>query len=143
MLANIFDPVQKCCANWPTRSNMYQHSPTFANKVNKPSQHVVPTMLAQCWPTCCDGLNRPLLMFKILVNNIDYIYLTYRIESHISSLYKRTLKMVLIVYVRKINRQNRKFDHTKDIFDYTEWIILHSYHKRTIYNRVQKLWRQL
>ena len=63
MLANIFDPVQKCFANWTTRSNMYQHSPTslptFANKVNKPSQHVVPTMLAQCWPTCCDGLNWP------------------------------------------------------------------------------------
>ena len=44
MLANIFDPVQKCCANWPTRSNMYQHSPTSTNI----RQQGEPT-----FPTCC------------------------------------------------------------------------------------------
>ena len=48
--------------HFPTCTNIRQHLPTFANKVNKPSQHVVPTMLAQCWPTCCDGLNRPLII---------------------------------------------------------------------------------
>ena len=44
MLANIFDPVQKCCANWPTRSNMYQHSPTSTN---------IRQQGEQTFPTCC------------------------------------------------------------------------------------------
>ena len=44
MLANIFDPVQKCCANWPTRSNMYQHSPTSTN---------IRQQGEQSFPTCC------------------------------------------------------------------------------------------
>ena len=48
----------------------------------------------------------------------------------ISALHKRTLKIVLTVYVHsilidcdyhtKVNRQNPNFDHTKDIIDYTE-----------------------
>ena len=42
-----------------------------------------------------------------------------------------------------INKQNANSDHTNDIFDYTEWIILRSYHKRTFYDHGQKLWRQL
>ena len=44
MLANIFDPVQKCCANWTTHSNMYQHSPTSTN---------IRQQGEQTFPTCC------------------------------------------------------------------------------------------
>ena len=46
-------------------------------------------------------------------------------------IHKRTLKIVSIVYVHsifiyhtKVNRQNPNFDHTIDILDYIEWIIL-------------------
>ena len=45
MLANIFDPVQKCCANWPTRSNMYQHSPTSTN-IGQQGEQTFPTYCA-------------------------------------------------------------------------------------------------
>ena len=41
------------------------------------------------------------------------------------------------------NKHNPNFDDTTDIFDFTEWIILRNWNKRTFYNRGQKLWPQL
>ena len=72
----------------------------------------------------------------------------------ISSLHKRTLKIVLTVYFQivltdyemsctKVTRQQPYFYVTLYIFVYTAWTILHCYHKITFYNRGLKLWREL
>ena len=56
MPANVgqhFDPVQKCCANWPTRSNMYQtlrqHLPTLAQHVEQTFPTLLAQLVGECW----------------------------------------------------------------------------------------------
>ena len=63
MLANIFDPVQKCCANWTTRSNMYQHSPTSTN---------IRQQGEQTFPTCCANNVGAMLANAMLANMLRW-----------------------------------------------------------------------
>ena len=90
MLANIFDPVQKCCANWPTRSNMYQHSPTSTN---------IRQQGEQTFPTCCANnvgamLANVLRWFKPAFTNKHCVTTFFNALTYFSLLMEATFILV-------------------------------------------------
>ena len=95
MLANIFDPVQKCCANWPTRSNMYQHSPTSTN---------IRQQGEQTFPTCCANnvgamLANMLRWFKPALSFTPpcHVFYTVNLSQHRSFLLKVVLPLMAFI----------------------------------------------